>query len=1011
MNTQHILDVAGRYISGINEVQANIFKGTLNVANRPAGVYYFDLSNQPPEDFEAYQEKLLADEFYAHPGNLQWNYYLFLLNDQLGPKAKEHIEKNDKYARKYVLTEAEFHDFFTLEKSDATIRPNIVAEWKQRLDAVGLEDVYSNCTYVNLVSQFKAKGTTAVKKAAVQRSADDNDKIRFIDRLVLQPGYRPYPVQRAFDFGKVNLFRGINGVGKTSLFEAIEAMICGRCLRNPSDVLPNGSIQAEFNHSKGLVPYDGANNRRYIDRDLRWYATNSRSNTLYHSFNRFNFFNADAAHNFSIAATEKDASEALFAIILGPEYHYISERNVGTLERLRPEYNRLKEEMEKERQREQRNARFIQNYKEPASLVRLREAIRTTYEEIGFKEAATLEELAVIEERHNQLRAILSGLLRDEQTVLTLAEFDVALAAFQEKSDKLADQEKALRTLTEKQTGLVAEGKRLSSHYDFLSRCLTYVQDEQLMQLEGLQAREGAANLQSSKIAIVKDLIAEIGPGSTAITMDEPDLSAAVAAQQAAIKNSEKEVNDLLKNLGQLESIVRQIRSHGREFLLLDHDATDCPLCQWDFEREELERRINREDTAAKADPAAGFDLLRRAIEKMKDSLKGLETAQQLQRKLAQAYTTAFPGKAIADRAAALTELITFKDQEGQISQEIYDLAEVRKHAEQNDRSEKEYSELKFAFRQYYLDGPEFAVGQAAALQGLIDGVSASVAENKKEEENNAAVRTLTGNQIKRLLGVEGNSMYLKDIRELLDKEEKRMQTLEIATDKLRELLEPNDTRPFSELEELAATLQNHILSLREEQKVQFEYDMAKKDQAEAAAFIEANAARLLKYERAVETLRALTGDEASAHVAAFFNDNFQEIVDIFKSIHAPKEFRTLNYVDDRLELITEEGKSRSISQISTGQRSALALAIFLSLNGKLANGPNIIMFDDPVAFIDDLNALSFLDHLRVHTLRSERQIFFATANMRLAGLFEKKFGFLGEDFKRFQFEREAIVN
>ncbi|MNY61437.1 hypothetical protein D3C86_1981150 [compost metagenome] len=64
-------------------------------------------------------------------------------------------------------------------------------------------------------------------------------------------------------------------------------------------------------------------------------------------------------------------------------------------------------------------------------------------------------------------------------------------------------------------------------------------------------------------------------------------------------------------------------------------------------------------------------------------------------------------------------------------------------------------------------------------------------------------------------------------------------------------------------------------------------------------------------------------------------------------------------------------------------------------------------MFDDPVAFIDDFNALSFLDYLRNYVLSSGRQIFFATANERLANLFEKKFSFLGEnEFVRYDLTR-----
>ncbi len=88
MNTRHILSLAGQYITGLSEVQHNVYKGTLNLADKVAGIYYFDLNNRPVDDFESYQEKLLADEFYSQPGSIQWNYYLFVLNDQLGEVAK-----------------------------------------------------------------------------------------------------------------------------------------------------------------------------------------------------------------------------------------------------------------------------------------------------------------------------------------------------------------------------------------------------------------------------------------------------------------------------------------------------------------------------------------------------------------------------------------------------------------------------------------------------------------------------------------------------------------------------------------------------------------------------------------------------------------------------------------------------------------------------------------------------------------------------------------------------------
>lgn len=61
---------------------------------------------------------------------------------------------------------------------------------------------------------------------------------------------------------------------------------------------------------------------------------------------------------------------------------------------------------------------------------------------------------------------------------------------------------------------------------------------------------------------------------------------------------------------------------------------------------------------------------------------------------------------------------------------------------------------------------------------------------------------------------------------------------------------------------------------------------------------------------------------------------------------------------------------------------------------------------DDSISQIDDLNALPFLDYLRNLVMKSERQVFFATADEKIAGLFVHKFGFLGEEIQTIELAR-----
>ncbi len=144
-----------------------------------------------------------------------------------------------------------------------------------------------------------------------------------------------------------------------------------------------------------------------------------------------------------------------------------------------------------------------------------------------------------------------------------------------------------------------------------------------------------------------------------------------------------------------------------------------------------------------------------------------------------------------------------------------------------------------------------------------------------------------------------------------------------------------------------------------------------------------------------------------SGAMESALQQNRGSIEAIFSHIHSPAEFRGLG---SKLATLVRKvnGEEATLSQISTGQRAAFALSIFLAQNAQLTVAPPVILIDDPIAHVDDLNSLSFLDYLRDVALTGCRQIYFATANDKLATLFERKFDFLGrEGFRRFDLRRE----
>jgi len=133
------------------------------------------------------------------------------------------------------------------------------------------------------------------------------------------------------------------------------------------------------------------------------------------------------------------------------------------------------------------------------------------------------------------------------------------------------------------------------------------------------------------------------------------------------------------------------------------------------------------------------------------------------------------------------------------------------------------------------------------------------------------------------------------------------------------------------------------------------------------------------------------------------------QINEVFSRIHSPREYEYVGSPNVLLQ--TADGHDpRTLDQVSTGQRAAFALSIFLARNRTAGAAPPMLLIDDPIAHIDDLNALSFLDYLRDLAVNSGRQIFFATADTRVASLFSKKFSFLGESFKTIHLGRSPQV-
>jgi ABC-type cobalamin/Fe3+-siderophores transport system ATPase subunit len=142
------------------------------------------------------------------------------------------------------------------------------------------------------------------------------------------------------------------------------------------------------------------------------------------------------------------------------------------------------------------------------------------------------------------------------------------------------------------------------------------------------------------------------------------------------------------------------------------------------------------------------------------------------------------------------------------------------------------------------------------------------------------------------------------------------------------------------------------------------------------------------------------TSHEKRSDVNNFLQKNIDYLGSLFQLIHSPREFSKIVWNADEggiRAIRTRGGTLSGVSSMSSGQRNALSLSIFLTMNRNATLAPPFVLLDDPLAHVDDMNVVSFLDCLREIVQGSGKQIVFTAASSKTAYLFRKKFEHLGD--------------
>lgn len=998
--------------------------------DQPFQVLYLDFTNKwldindDAKELEHYLENIIQNDYYKNTGYIQWNYYYTFISDDEKIKGnsdkKVKIERDELYARKYIMTLSQLEELLIKtenigKKSSVQIKEDLDVEWIKKLKQAKLDAIFLNESFKNGVKRYiqgdpiKELGGESNGKAKVKV-----DVISYIRKLNLLNYNRLYPSIKEFEFGKVNLIKGANGSGKTSLFEAIELLLCGKTKRNFGRDESKNDIHAVFNNDKGTIKFTHGNNKLFKERDKYWYNTITPTNqpsSIYERFNRFNFFNSDAAYQLSYGSQE-EIRKAFEDIAIGDGINLLEDRLKKFNDRFYDElsyYGKIIKDSERE---------LGENKKLLNDIVKLDNQPENFFKDL-IAEAKQINWIIDIVEENIVTKfdkditsaKYYIGKIYSESDWIDNINQDKAekelnsLKETQENATKIALNQNKIKHKLESKT---KEYKDLEDVNQLLLLAERYFKEKKIGQLEGLKEKIDNISHEFTHLAQIKETFSTVDHEVFLNSKEnhseyEAKLRSEIEELEIELKKVVKGIKDTEDNLNQLTIIVTEIKAKGKEYLQLNKDATKCPLCHTIHPKGRLIQLIDEVKEEFKDSEARKCLLDKRS--KLTNRLSVLKTDEvnfnKLKEVLYLRYGDAdYKDKTIVETLKNIRHAIRSINP---INEQLTKLKNTQLYFDEKGLSAVEFIKLKdqLSSKDVKIDKNYDKI--KIQYEGRLKGIQKNIKIDQLafEDSNNRLSSLLEKVDItvdnakllqKRITKVESTIENYKELNKIISLDSKTvLTTIERDVNKISELF-----RRYKELKKEKE--ENELRIKASNQKIE---ELKKK--------IKSNITFRDNAKRACDAIKdILENHSKTKFLKGFIELNKNEIVDIFKAIHAPKEFEDLFFQKGSISLKRINSDIYAeITEISAGQRAALALSIFLALNLKLKNGPYVLLFDEPVTNIDDLNVLSFIDFLRELVIKSRRQVFFATANENLSYLFKKKFGFLAKnELKEFIFER-----
>jgi len=993
------------------EVRPDVFRITRALEDRPYAILYFDTSGvalREDTDWERYQEELVADTYFQEgvPSDLRWNHYLYVLTareersqSSLGQRIKA-IEADRSYARKRVLSYEEFHSLMApAVAGQVAPSQDVVAEWTQLLDRAGLafvaDDGIPATKAAQLVSEGRKQSSHPVERPIALSDEERAAASEMLKRLAVD-GFGTHFGRRTFEFGRVNLISGANGVGKTSLLEAIEFLF-SRDNRRERPHRDGARVTGWFGDKETPLTTAASTPAAQLRaRNFHWYARSDvKKSTLLDGFSKFNFLDTDAAVRLSIDGSGgSDIGRDVSRLILGAEAERIAARVERVNAQVSDRFRQARIELAEVQKQIAETERRLASYR---AVPRLSDELFTAFQ-LALAGCHWQAFHPVRKEDCFQLASPLTTSTAAAEFLLTASEVAVAeLHILESERDKVFARLQAAESEVTRIDGLrvtvaVAGQKErdLRRRARSLDALKPYVEGgfhAQLLERARAQSQTSAASrsMPSLEAALAALLMFDRGT----------PLAPEVDRLEARYADIARQLRDAKQREQHLSSLSKQVRSLQQQLFasasgLLPHldDPDRCPLCLSTLSPGELATKVAASANALGSAALQHAQAERIELERLSESTAAASTALRPLRDMLALNGNETIGEVIAVIDGLIGEAKAASERAAQLD-------EWYAREQRSGRSVDTFGELCVDSGVDVDTDSDRLLELRDQLQSQIEETAASLhsAANALECARLRLVE-LSGQQVMEDLSQEEALPLLRE----------RLGRAERATESARTLADHCSVKDrrvsdiHGSLLSASTTLSRLLTAITEETSVASQQGREESSLHELHHRREAVKATIDRLQYTCSVLEPIVAQtNQGGYVNKVLGDMTGQIARVFSDIHSPAEFSVEQETPAGLAIRRSRTQERATTeQMSTGQRAAYALSLFLSMNSTLRTGPRVVLLDDPIAHVDDLNALSFLDHLRTIAIDAGRQIFFATADDKIAALFRQKFKFLG---------------